>query len=77
MDLSKAFDCIPYSLLIAKLDAYGFSFETSISRNSYLRDCKQCTKIKNICSDFLNILSGAQYYFQYYLIYSLTIYSYP
>ena len=56
--LSKALDCIPQNLLIAKFDAYGFSFETLIFLNSYLSDCKQCVKIENICSDFLNILSG-------------------
>ena len=58
MDLSKAFDCIPHDLLIAKLHAYGFSFETLTFLNSYLRNRKQCVKINNICSDFLNVLSG-------------------
>ena len=58
MDLSKAFDCIPHDLLIAKLHAYGFSFERLTFLNSYLRNHKQCAKINNICSDFLKILSG-------------------
>ena len=58
IDLSKAFDCIPRDLLIAKLHIYGFSFETLIFLNSYLRNHKQCVKINNICSDFLKIFSG-------------------
>ena len=58
MDLSKTFDCIPHDLPIAKLHAYGFSFETLTFLNSYLRNRKQCVKINNICSEFSKILSG-------------------
>ena len=58
MDLSKAFDCISHDLLIAKLHAYGFSFERLTFLNSYLRNRKQYVKINKICSDFLKILSG-------------------
>ena len=37
MDLSKAFDCIPYDLLIAKLHAYRFSDKTVTFIYSYLK----------------------------------------
>ena len=45
MDLSKAFDCIPHYLLIAKLHAYGFSFETLTFLNSYLRNRKNLQRL--------------------------------
>ena len=53
MDLSKAFDCIPHDLIIAKLHAYGFNFETLTFLNRYVRNHKKCVKINNLCSDFL------------------------
>ena len=37
MDLSKAFDCIPHDLLIAKLHAYGFNEKTVTFIYSYLK----------------------------------------
>ena len=58
MNLLKAFDSTPHNLLIAKLQAYGFSFETLTFLNSYLRNHKQYLTINNICSNFLKILSG-------------------
>ena len=48
MDLSKAFDCIPYALLVAKFRAYGLG-ETSITllRNYFsgrMQRVKVCDK---------------------------------
>ena len=58
MDLSKAFDCIPHDLIIAKLAAYGFKRETLRLIYSYLKGRKQCVKINNTYSDYNEIISG-------------------
>ena len=58
MDLSKAFDCIPHDLLIAKLAVYGFEEKTSLYIYSYLENGKHCVKINNINSNFQTIKSG-------------------
>ena len=56
--LSKAFDCLPHDLLIAKLEAYGFDNYTIRYVYSYLKNRKQCVKINNTYSDLLDIISG-------------------
>ena len=58
MDLSKAFDCIPHDLLIAKLHVYDFSQETATFIYSYLKRRKQKVKVNNFLSDFLTLLTG-------------------
>ena len=58
MDLSKAFDCLPHDLLIAKLEAYGLGRSSLLLLLSYLKDCKQSVKIKGIRSLFQLIKSG-------------------
>ena len=44
-DLSKAFDCIPHQLRIAKLSAYGFDMKSIAFISAYLKNRKQKTKI--------------------------------
>ena len=58
MDLSKAFDCVPHDLLIAKLHAYGFDMNALVFFYSYLKRRKQCVKINNFLSGFQVMLSG-------------------
>ena len=57
-DLSKAFDCIPHDLLIAKLNAYGFDRQSLKFLNSYLTNRKQRVKINNEFSDWTEIIYG-------------------
>ena len=58
MDLSKAFDCVPHDLLIAKLEAYGINENLLAYLHSYLSNRKQCVRINNVTSDFETVLSG-------------------
>ena len=46
-DLSKAFDCIPHDLIIAKLPAYNVSDEALSYIYSYLTNRRQCVRINN------------------------------
>ena len=56
--LSKAFDCIDYELLIAKLHAYGFDNDALKFIYSYLKGRKQRTKLDSSYSSFAEILFG-------------------
>ena len=58
MDLSKAFDCIPHDLLIAKLHAHGFDEAALVLIYSYRKRRKQCVRINNTCSSFQEVISG-------------------
>ena len=58
IDLSKAYDCLPYDLLMAKLHAYGFSLSSLKMIYSYLTPRKQRFKIKSTYSSWLDIKSG-------------------
>ena len=42
MNLSKAFDCVPHDLLLAKLGAYGIDDNLILYIHSYLLNRKHC-----------------------------------
>ena len=58
MDLSKAFDTLNHELLIAKLNAYGFSHDSLRLLYSYLSNRWQRPKINNTYSSWSEILLG-------------------
>ena len=55
-DLSKALTCLPHSLLIAKLHAYGFDKTSAENLKHYLSHRKQKIKINKTFSNWSNIL---------------------
>ncbi len=53
MDLSKAFGCLPYDLLAAKLSAYGMCPEAAKLLINYLRGQKQRVKFGENTGDWM------------------------
>ena len=57
-DLSKAVDCIPHDLIIAKLAAYGFDTNALRLIHNYLSNRKQRVKINSVYSIWKDISYG-------------------
>ena len=58
MDLSKAYDCLPHDLIIAKFEAYGFDNISLKLFHSYFSNRKQKVKIGSAISERIDILTG-------------------
>ena len=57
-DISKAFDCLPHELIIAKLHAYGVDMPSLELINSYLSKRRQRININDVYSSWSEILFG-------------------
>ena len=57
-DLSKAFDCLPYRLLISNLHAYGLSMHSCKLIASYFTQRQQRVRIGNCKSSWLTVKKG-------------------
>ena len=58
MDLSKAFDCMPHGLLLAKLHSYGVSSKACSFLSNNLRNRMQRVKVMDACSDWTIVNRG-------------------
>ena len=57
-DLSKAFECIPHDLIIAKLEAYGFHIEAFKLFHDYLSNRNQRVKVNDAYSLWKDMFYG-------------------
>ena len=57
-DLCKVFDCLLHDLLIAKLAAYGFDYDSLVFIQSYLSERQQRNKVNNTYITYSDILYG-------------------
>ena len=57
-DLSKAFDCLNFDLMIAKLNAHGFSYKSLMLIRSYLQNRYHRVKVNSNYSSWAEILNG-------------------
>ena len=64
-DISKAFDCMNYELLTAKLHAYDFSLESLTFIQSYLSNRIERVKINSSFSEYSNAESGVPHGYAY------------
>ena len=58
MDLSKAYDCIPHDLIIAKFEAYGFDNICLKLFYNYFSNRNQRVKIGSAIKEWIDILTG-------------------
>ena len=60
-DISKAFDCVPHALLIAKLNGFNFHRKSLSFISAYHYKGKEKTKVGSVFSDFLHIPFGVSF----------------
>ena len=58
MDMTKAFDCLPHSLLFGKLSAYGLSDKSCSLVSNYFSNRKQRVKLGPHYSEWADIVRG-------------------